>query len=136
MIIITGPEYHLRRFGGNDSKNAESIKKQIYDVQHNYNTIIQKWRSEQEALGFLMAYYHHGQPEVLKTWDKMQEGVSAFVACAEEWHNSHIGDQEVSRDNGAAGSTDPCRAQAEEASRQLGELRMKLEQTQLFTRKK
>lgn len=88
LITVTQPEFSLDRFTG---KDARSVRDQVLEVQDRYSKTDQQWRAEREALGFLMVYHHHGRPEVLTAWENMQGALDTYTACAEKWHNSHIG---------------------------------------------
>jgi hypothetical protein len=67
----------------------EDIEAQRTEIRIRYNAVDSQWRTEREKLGLLMSYYHHTQPEVVKAWADVQESVTNYMKCAEDWYRSH-----------------------------------------------
>jgi hypothetical protein len=86
LIFITGPAFHPAGYAAEQRKQLDSQKEAI---RAEYNKTDAEWRREREALGFLMAYYHNGRPEIAQAWDRATAAVGAYNACAVQWSVTH-----------------------------------------------
>ena len=78
VLMTTSSDYDPGQFKGQDKK---SVEKQVMEAVDKYNEMDKKWRGEQHKVGFLMSYYHHGSPEVEKSWRGVQDAVTAQLKC-------------------------------------------------------
>ena len=81
-LMTTSTDYDPSKYEGQDKEQArKDLKKQLTEAVDKYNQTDEKWRGEQHKLGLLMSYYHHGNPEVEKSWQGVQGAVTAQLKC-------------------------------------------------------
>lgn len=61
------------------------------EVREAYNEADVVWRREKKKLGYVLAYYHSGAPQVSVAWDDLESAVTTFVDCARSWWVEHGG---------------------------------------------
>lgn len=83
LITLTGPEFKVDQLQG---ASRENTQKQIMLLQENYNKVSGQWRSDQEKLKLLIAYYYPDRPEVSGAWEETQASLTGFMKCARNWH--------------------------------------------------
>jgi hypothetical protein len=69
--------------------NNKAVEDQKSRIRNSYNETRAQWISEREELALLMNYYHPKQPELLKSWRKVQDCVTQYLDWAETWQKSH-----------------------------------------------
>jgi hypothetical protein len=79
LLTLTEAAFDLNRYDGDERKKVASQRESI---RENFNTEDKKWRAERETLGLLMGYYHHGQTEVISSWQHAQDSVTGYFDCA------------------------------------------------------
>ncbi|HTP33813.1 MAG TPA: hypothetical protein VMJ75_16655 [Candidatus Acidoferrales bacterium] len=121
LITITSPNFEPARFEG---KDRAELRREAIDVQKNFNAVEQEWRRRRESLGFLMVYYHQAQPGTVDAWVKMEKVLNAYSACAEKWHNEHVGEHDSDV------TSTPCRTEQAATSSSLAELTKQLAKAQ------
>jgi hypothetical protein len=88
VIAVTTPEYDPDTY--TEPENKKAVIKQQAEALGKYNEIDEKWRSEENKIGLLMNYYHHGQSEVGTGWQRTQEEVTKYMKCANEIYLLHL----------------------------------------------
>jgi hypothetical protein len=83
LLTLTEPAFDLNTYGGEERRKVAS---QRDSIRENFNAHDRKWRTEREMLGLLMGYYHHGQPEVIASWQHAQDSVTHYFDCAREMY--------------------------------------------------
>jgi hypothetical protein len=78
----------------NQTKNYEGdqktrVMKYRISVQDKYTQSEAEWRSERDALGLLMDYYHPRQTNVIAAWRDLKESMTKYMSCVEKWSHDN-----------------------------------------------
>lgn len=99
LIDQSNPIYYDENYLDNLSdEDFEKLRQQDETSRRNFNEAYFKWVLEQTEVGLLIDYYHPNQPEVVSSWEKIQESTTAYMHCARDWTIKHGEDNPV-RDN-------------------------------------
>lgn len=88
LIEITGPNFDPNKIS--NKKSRQTVLDQRGAVRNTFNSVDEKWRSEQIKLGLLMNYYHGNSPEVAAGWQKVQKSVTAYLDCAGKTYGLYL----------------------------------------------
>jgi hypothetical protein len=94
LITITQPEWDLELFPAGEQRDTTRAAKRT--IRETYNSTDARWRNTREGLGFLLSYYHGGDPAVAGSWRNLTSAVSSYIDCARAWylvHNSDLTDR-------------------------------------------
>ena len=87
LITITRPEWDPALFPDGAQREATLATKR--EIRETYNRTDARWRNTREGFGFLLGYYHGGDPAVAASWRELVGAVSAYIDCARAWYVAH-----------------------------------------------
>jgi glycerol-3-phosphate cytidylyltransferase-like family protein len=97
-----------------DPKNYPGVQEQKLAIRRNFNVCDRQWREQSEKIGLLMSYYHPNRPEVTSAWKAVQDSVSEYMRCAQNWYLKHGSDYTEADSD--------CEQKKQELISQLGKL--------------
>lgn len=88
LIDITTQKFDPNKF----PKGVERTRviNQKAASRHAFNDANFKWRSSRDRTRLLMAFYHHGQPQVLAAWNQADSSVADLMGCAQDEYIKYL----------------------------------------------
>src|SRR5438445_5795635 len=86
LVVLTAKDFDPEQFTGEQQKK---VVQQRTEIRKKYNEVDSRWAVDGAQLGLLIQLHSYGQQGVAQGWRNVQQSVTAYKECAEEWYSEH-----------------------------------------------